>query len=233
MTPDRLRGWLKKIPTGTLTLELTVESDGTGLIALASWDRDEVVQLQELPADRDLAAVLTDQAQEYVESEGEKAKFLIRWMGSKAKPLKTAAHHAKPLPKDADGEPLSIAGSITDATIIRDLLKGHEAKDKQMAGAVSTLTTAYGNVIEMLSSQLKDAYNNLADERKKDPTALLAAAVPVELTDEQKEEALQRADAFKVLTEKVPDVLDLMIGIAANRFLPEVDEKKPHVSAVD
>lgn len=223
MTPERLRGWLKKIPAGARGIQLAVEVEGAGLVPIGNWEREDAKALQEQPADRDLSAALIDQAQEYTDAEAAGQKFVVRWLGQRESVLKSTTHRVQPIAVATDdAEPTTVINGVTDATIIRDLLKAHEAKDKQLAGAVHTLTEAYGRVIGMLTTQLTGAYNALAEEKARETPI---AATVVEASQEQKEESFQRAEAMKVFTSKLPDVLELLIATAAKRLLPTEAEE--------
>ena len=231
MTPDRLRGWLKKIPAGARGIQLAVEVEGAGLVPIGNWEREDAKALQDQPGDRDLAAALIDQAQEYADAEGTGQKFVIRWIGQKDAILKSTTHRVQPTAAATDdGEPTTEIDGVTDATIIRDLLKAHEAKDKQLAGAVNTLTEAYGRVIGMLTTQLTGAYNALAEEKAREAPSV--AATVVELTPEQKEESFQRAEAMKAFTSKLPDVLELLIAAGAKKLLPTAEESAAESSGL-
>jgi len=217
MTPDRLRGWLKRRPAGAQRVQLV--ADGTaGTVIVADWEREELDAMSDDPQE-DIAATMLTQAQEYTDGEGEAQKFLVRWLGSKERVLKVVRHHVAPTPgEDSDAEASS--NGITDASIIKDLLRAHLDDRKVTNSSLATVTTGYEKTIEMLTVQLENAYKLIADLRAQEAAPSHTATV-VEQTVEQREESIQRSEALKVLTGKLPEILDLSVAAIATRFLPQ------------
>jgi len=206
-----MRGWLAKVPTGSVSVEMCCETT-TGLVQLAAWERAEVEELRG-QADGDVATAMIAAAQEYADGEETRQKFVIRWCGKRGKFLKTVTHWAKPAPaEEGDG----IAVGISDATIIRDLLRSNNEKDKVLLNALTASAAAYERTISMLSTRLQQAYE-VIDETK----AKVDASAPAEIVVSETAEAeiLQRTEALKVLTEKLPDMIDLGITAVANKLL--------------
>lgn len=205
MTPDRMRGWINKTPTGAKTLHLSVDGQ-SGMHELATWERAEIEETKG-QRDGDVADALIAAAQEHTDGEDGRQKFLVQWKGSRSKPLKTVTHWATPKPaEEVDGD--SVAPGISDATIIRDLLKALAEKDKALMLALP----AYERTIAMLSLRLDAAYIAL-DERR-----IASPPEAIEITEQAKAESEQRQEAMGVLIEKLPDLLDLGVT-AASKFL--------------
>lgn len=225
MTPSKLRTWLKRIPAGAQHVQLAIDGI-SGLVEVATYERSEVEDL-EVDEDVDVAASILEQAQEWVDGEREPGKFSIRWMSEKGRALRVATHRATPAPiEDAGGDDASAAltaENLPDAmlALIRDLGRRDTEKDKQMVKVLVTSTTAYDKTIAMLTGQLQSAYKQLAEQHGVSPDA----AVPVELTSEQREEVIQRGKALEALTGKIPDVVDLILAAIANKYLPDADGK--------
>lgn len=208
MTPEHLRSWLKHRPAGAQRLQL-VHDTLPALVTVADWERDEI-DTEGSQGDADLAVNILAAAQDFTDGEGEKCKFLIRWIGSKDRPLKVKSHHVKP--SDPEGE--TPQQTISDASVIRDLLRHLEAKERVMQSSLTTITQGYERTINMLSSQLEAAIKQLHERPEAPPAA------PLVLTEEQREESIQRAEALKAFTGKLPEVMDLALAAAASRLLP-------------
>lgn len=202
MTPDKMRAFLK-IPTGARTVHLSVSSL-TGMEELASWERKEVEETKGR-TDGDVATTIIESAQEHVNGEGKRLKFMVQWRGPRSKPMKTAVHWATPT-KGEDADDAGEAVGISDSTVIRELLKANIEAHKQILGALPPLHTT----IQMLSARLNEAYHALDERRVEDRASETA---PRELTDEELAEVLQRTEALGKVIDKVPDILD--VGIAA------------------
>ncbi len=228
MTPDRIRGWLDRIPAGSKTVILNADAV-TGLQEIGSWARKEVEDLHG-HADGDVADFITQAAQEFANGEGEtkQLKFLIQWKGTKKGALRTATHWATA--KAAETEEGIVAPGISDATIIRDLLKALSAKDKVLMDALTISTGAYEKTIGMLSGRLDLVYKEL-DENTSNPPPL-----PVELTEQEQAESAQRQEAMGILMDKAPDLFDLGMTVLTDYVLkkagvtvPASDDEEPPI----
>lgn len=223
MTEDRMRGWLRKPAQGSKRLQLVVETAG-GLEPLADWDRDDVDNPPE--GTEDVTALVLAQTREYTDAEGEKQKFVLRWLGPKGRVLKSTTHHAKPSP-----EPEEVEKAISDASIIRDLLTSLHKKDEIINRSLDTLQKGYDRSIEMLLARLETVNSEVADLRKQavDETEAVAA----EVIPEKREEILARTRAWDKLSDKLPEVFDLGIAALANKVLPPDGGDTPPVTEVD
>lgn len=226
MTPDRIRGWLRKIPAGAKRLTLVVDT-AAGLRDVAEWDRDDVDNASTDPTE-DVVTALVAQAQEYTDSQDEKCKFTIRWVGAKDRPLKGISHHCSPSPKTDDAD----AGSISDATIIRELLDALKSKDAALNKNLEAVGKASSSVIEMLTAQVEKLtkQNSELVDRASETPEVVAEVV----TDEQREESATRVRALNMLTDRGPEIFELLTAIAANKFLPDAEAQtvKATVKAV-
>lgn len=218
MTPDRLRGWLATVPAGSVAVELCVDGPA-GLVELATWERPEVDELRG-QADGDVADAMILSAQEYADGEETRQKFLVRWRGKRGKFLKTVTHWARPTAPD--GEEGGLAPGISDATIIRDLLRAGSEKDKVLLTTVTAAQQAasssaaiYERTIAMLSARLEKAYQTV-DELK---AAAETTTAPLVVSEVSEAEIMQRTEALKALTDKLPDLIDLGITAMANKLL--------------
>lgn len=207
MTPDRMRGWINKVPTGAKVLQLNVDGS-TGQIELATWERTEVDETKG-QRDGDVADALIAAAQEHTDAQEGRQKFLVRWIGSRSRSLKTVTHWANPKPiTEDDGVP----PGISDSTIIRDLLKALAEKDKALMLALP----AYERTIAMLSLRLDAAYIALDERRIHTPET-------VEISEQAKAESEQRQEAMGVLIDKLPDLAELLITAGSSFLLSRGD----------
>lgn len=223
MTPSKIREWLKRIPAGAQHVQLSVDTI-SGLCDVATWERSDVENI-EADEESDVASSIIEQAQEWVDGEREPCKFQIRWMSEKCKPLRVATHRATPTAveevEEETSSALTAAENVPAAmlALIRDLGRRDTEKDKQMVKVLVTSTTAYDKTIAMLTGQLQSAYSQLAEKHG----VSTDAAVPVDLSPEQREEVIQRAKALEAFTGKVPDMIDLILAALAAKYLPDVD----------
>lgn len=224
MTPDRMRGWLAKAPAGALAVELLADTPN-GLVELATWDRSEIEDLKG-QADGDVATAMIGAAQEYADGEETRQKFLIRWRGKRAKCLKSITHWARPNPTEAR----DLSPGISDATIIRDLLRANNEKDKVLLSALTASAAAYERTITMLSTRLQQAYETI-DESK--GMGISSAPVVVEVSAIAEAEIMQRTAAMKALTDKLPDVIDLAVTAMANKLLENEPTAKAAAAAAE
>ncbi len=223
MTPDRLRGWLSKIPAGSKHAMLSADAPA-GLMELATWERAEVAELQG-STDGDIADAIVAAAQEYADGEDGRCKFVIQWRGSRAKPLKTVTHWANPTPAAEADEAQTVAAGISDATIIRDLLRSHGEKDRVLMQALTASAAAYERVIAMQNDQLALFHQKQLEAPD------VGIGVALELTDIQEAEVAQRTEALKALTDKLPDVIDLAITAVATKLMSSGEPKDVTPSA--
>lgn len=208
MLPDRMRGWLSRQPAGATNVVLVADLSG-GLQEIGSWERKEVEELHG-QAEGDVANYIMAAAQEFADGEeaAKRVKFLIQWKGTRKAPLKVTTHWATPTPPKPEDELVGIAPGISDATIIRDLLKSLGEKDKVLMSALKTTADAYEKTIGMLTGRLDDAY-------KAEPEQPAA----IELSEQQQAESAQRSEAMQIFMDKVPELFDLGIALLAQKHL--------------
>ena len=211
MTPEHLRAWLKHRPAGAVRLQLAHDTLPQPVV-VADWERDEL-DGEGSAGDAAIAEAILAASQDFTDGEGEKCKFLIRWIGKADRPIKVKSHHVKPTPSDAE-----TTLAVTDSRVISDLLRHIEAKERVMQSSLSTITAGYEKTIAMLSSQLEAAIKQLHER-----PAVVEAPAPT-LTEEQREESIQRAKALEAFTGKLPEVIDLGLAALAQRFLQPVNE---------
>lgn len=210
-----MRGWLRKIPTGARRLQLTAE-DGAGLNVVTEWSREDVENADDAS---DITKAIIAAAQEHAHDAGEEVKFLLRWIGSRERILKTTTHHATPAATDDDAPPtMEEKLSATDmvARMNSELVKHLAERERLSNDERRTQMAAYKDVISLLTEQLKEAHKLLrkfADEEHTTPTV-------VELTPEQRDESAQRARALSVFVDQIPKVVEMGLNAAAMKFLP-------------
>lgn len=205
MTPDLLRKWLKLRPAGAVRVELASET-AIGHTQVAEWSREEIEQADPAAGGIDYAETILTTCQEHADSEGTPLKFQIRWMGTHSRPLKLTTHRAV-----SAFETPAPEGPVTQDQIVRELLAHLGAKEKLLNAAFATITNAQERTLAILTAQL-EAYARREIERHDPPPAVDSP--------EQREESIQRTEALRALTLKLPDVLDLGIAALAQRFLP-------------
>ena len=209
MLPDRMRGWLKRTPAGATQVVLSADL-ASGLFEIGSWEGKEVEELHG-QSDGDVATLIITACQEYADGEEstKRIKFLIQWKGTRKAPMKTTTHWATPTPK-SEGEESGIAPGISDATIIRDLLRAHGDKDKVLMDALKATAEAYERIISVQGARL-DAFYKEESEAPLAPT--------VELTEQQQAEGLQRSEAIGLLMDRVPALFDLGMALLEHKAL--------------
>lgn len=216
MTPDRMRGWLRKRPAGATRVRLQVERL-TGPEQVEEWDSDQITEMG-TDHKEDIASHIMNASAEYQENESEPQKFLIQWIGNRDQPLKVTTHRTKPKSEEVEPEP----DSLTGENLTRYLLEAHQEKDQLLMKSIKTIVDAYEKTTSMLTERLEAAYK--AAEERTTEDAKPALVLPAEPTAEAREEMLQRTEALKVFTDKGPDILELILALAANRFLPDSEQ---------
>jgi hypothetical protein len=208
VTPDKLRAWLRVKPAGAVAVQLAAETL-TGSSPVSEWSREEIDT--EGGAD-DCATAILGAAQEYADGEQTAQRFLIRWIGDHARPLKVTTHRVRPRDEAPGIAPEAVADPF-----VRELLRHLDSKEKHTNNALGILTTSYERILKMLSEQLSAALQRERDVREEAHTP----AARVELSPEQREETLQRANALAAFTKLLPDAAELAIATIANRVLPK------------
>lgn len=209
MTPEKLRSWLRHKPAGATRVQI-VQDGPTGVQVIADWERDELETLE--TPEQDVAQAMIEQAQDFCDMEGEACKFLVRWIGTRDRPLKVVTHRAKPRPEDEGGTVVD-RSAISDATIIRDLLRHLETQQKHLASSLGTILDANRKTLDLMSAQQESMAKQLAELRASEQAPARDAS------PEEREESIQRAKALEALTAKLPEAIDLGIAAVANRFL--------------
>lgn len=213
MTPDRMRAWIRKIPTGAKRLQLTHDTV-TGQVPLTEWTREEVKDNDGAGA-TDVVDEITQVCEDLAESEGVLSRFNIRWLGDKDRTLKTTTHRVKPDAVEEDAGPglASTAPSAQESVWIKELLRALIEKDKQLNAAYRTSLEANDKTILMLTRQSEDSFKQMHELRAEKATREEHATDEAEQTAEQREETMQRAKAWEKLGDILPDFAEL--GIAA------------------
>jgi len=223
MTPDRIAGWLRHRPAGSTRLELSF--DGlTGLTPVAEWEREELDGGNVNEAQ--LASQIVDQSQEWTDGEGEDCKFLLRWMSQSktGRAIKVTTHRCKPTPTEEVNAPTAgDQAAWVAAMVAQNQQQAKQLLDmaKQVAASTNTMQQAYERTIQMLGAQNETLHRILQERSLQPPTSQ-------ELSDEQRAESLQRAEALKTLTDRLPDVLELGLAAAARKLLPDVPGQESH-----
>jgi len=236
MTPDRLRGWLKRPMDGTLRLQLCHDAL-TGLEPIADWSREEI----EKDAD-DLATSIIEQTQEHANAQDDTGRkyvtFALRWLGDNDRVLKDTRHRVKPspVPDDEAGSWSDLAPGVTAADAralsqevwIKELLRALLDKDRQLNEAYKTSLQANKETIAQLSAQSQKAFKLLEEqraERHQDQDDNVATVV--EVTPEQREESRVRTKAWETLNGLLPEIGELAILAATKKLMPpkKADEK--------
>ena len=211
MNVDRLRGWLRKRPVGGVRVQLAIEHVSTGAIAqIAEWTKEEIESSLDAGS-ADVASAILDEAQNHTDAEGEPCRFAIRWIGPADRPLANVPHKCNPDP-DSLG-----ARTPTHSDPALAAMLGHIAQQqKTMNLMVGSFAANSERLVTLLSGHLDAAL-------KREREAPAAAAVPLAISDEQKEEALQRAAALGAFSSKLPEIIDLGLAALAQKLLPPVN----------
>ena len=237
MTPDRIRGWLTRRPTGAQSLQLAHDAGtaGADLTTVADWTGDDLDEALGAEGEDDIASIMYAQAQDYTDGEGEPCKFLVRWLNDNHRPLRSCTHRCKP---SAEAMAEASDDVVTDSSLIKQLLSALADKDKAINQSLEKSGEAYAKTIGMLTAQLESAHKVIGGYREQraasdDSTTALAAVAGLELTPEQLAEVKQRTLALGAVTEKIPEIVDLLIGVIAQKFLSDdpATNKPPDVKA--
>lgn len=226
MTPDRIRGWLKRTPAGAERLQLCYETKA-GPQVLCDWTRSEIEAMEADEHSEDLADLITSQSQEHADAAGVACKFPLRWLGSNDRALRNTNHHAKPTPIEEE-DPLGAARAEVEASpmspssgpwaeaMVKELCRALLDKDRALNEAYKTSLEANEKTIGMLQAQSELSFKLVGELRTQ-----VADMAPTELSSEQKEETLQRAKAWEKLIDMMPDAGELLINAVASKLLPE------------
>ncbi len=218
MTPDRLRGWLRKRARGAVSLQCAAETL-TGFAEVCTLDTDEIKLMGADPED-DIATNILEQCQEYTDGEAQPCKFAIAWIGKDGKPLRNCIHHCKP--KEPDDE-LAIPKQIDATVIIRELLSTLVSERHAATKERVVMSEGYEHIVKLLSSQLTEMHKDrLALQGQLANVPEVAAAVVI--TDEQREESVQRAEAMKAFRELLDPAAQLVFALLSQKYLDPVDE---------
>lgn len=217
MKTERLRKWLRQRPAGGTRVSLSVEVDGKIAEELTARSAVEIEEGLRDGGDEDPTEDLLAVAQDWTDDEGSPQRFVFRWHGTRDNPLKTVSHRARPTGHTAPLEPL------TNDTVLRTFLAHIEKSNDALLKSHTTLQKAASELVDVLRKELRET-------RGQD-----AVAPSAELSNEEREEALQRAGAWKALAAKLPDVFDLAIAAAAEKLLPDKPKEKgkPDLKPVD
>lgn len=215
MTPERLAGWLKHRPAGAVRVQIVADAIG-GLVVLADWERSEL-EAMDAP-EVEVSAAMVGQAQEYTDAEGEKQKFLVRWIGGADRPMKVTTHRCAPTPPEEEGAPDSDSVKRFSDQLVQSNREYHKTildMAKQIVASTSTMQAAYERTIAMQGAQ-NETLHKLLQER-------IVAPAAVEVPPEAREESIQRAKALEAFTGKIPEVMDLALAAVASKMLPKGD----------
>jgi len=214
MNADRLRAWLKKRPNGATSVQLVLElPTGVGTV-IGCWDQSEVkAALEPASPHQDPAEAVLEVAQDYTNEEGTAQRFLIRWMANE-RPALTTPHACKPSGDAASRAAGELAAAVEPMQLVKQLLDANLRMVAQITQSVGTLASSFDAVLRAQNQQIQ-----LQNERAEQ----LVLTRP-DATDEEREAAIQRAGAWQALTAKIPDVVEAITAIAADKFLPNAQE---------
>lgn len=219
MTPDALRSFLRRRPAGAVRCQLAVET-ALGCNAVAAWEKDEIEASLAGDSASTIDTLMFEAAQDFCDSAGENTRFLFRWIDRDDRPLATKQHKIPPTPEAEreNGRPQSAHGD----PIVRELLGHIAAQQKTINAGFAAHTQGMERALHMVSALLESSLKRERDavDARPDPPAR-----QLEATSEQREESLQRAEALKAFSSKLPELLDLGISIAADRLLSAPEKK--------
>lgn len=215
MNVEQLRGWVKHRPAGALRLQLVVETKGGDLNAIAVWERTDIDALED--PNTEIATTVLSQAQEFTDAETERCKFLVRWLGNRDRVLKAVTHRCSPTPSETPGQsqvrnPEDLISVLVEQN--KNVLDAMLEQNKQVTSSVKSITEGFSSAI----SALTEKYNEANRELRRKPSPELVAAV-ADLSPEQREEVIQRTEALRAFTGKVPEIADLLMALASEKWL--------------
>jgi len=207
-SPKAMAAFLKSRPASGIRVQLVAElpPPSGGLHPLGEWSREEIVAADE--AERDITAEIYAAAQEHTDFERLGHKYMARWMGTHDRPLSSRALRCEVSEEVAAAKKAPIAQD----EIVRELLAANITLQKQLTHQTQVITGSYERALKLLSDQLEAALGRAP------ATDSLAG---VELTPEEREEAMQRAQVMKAAASKIPEIIDLAIAAGARHFLPD------------
>lgn len=202
MTPTSLRRWLDRKRPRSAYLRVAVDRIAQEPLVVAQWTEGEHTE-------QELCGLVLDTCSDYAEQQGEATKFFIQWCDQHDKPMATAHHKAAPGDyEDKDGKP----GPATDIGIngiIAQFMRHDEAREKVLLGALGSIFGASEKTIQLQQQLL----TMLLEQQKRDHIELQASRVARseaserEVSDEEKLEAVARANAMTKFTELAPMVV--------------------------
>lgn len=231
MTPDRIRGFLRKPPLAAKSLQLCHETQ-LGNQPLSEWTRAELKDLEGTLGD-DIADEITQGCQEVANTEQAPfSLFKLRWLGEKDRVLKSTGHRVQPNAPPAEDEPtttlapmVAAAGAVpvptsSEAVWVPMLLKQLVEKDKQMNNAYRTALEGYQRTNEMLATHNEKLFASNRDYEAALERVTIAGEEKSEQTEEEREETIARTKAWEKVVEIFPDLAELGI----NAWLQKMEE---------
>lgn len=222
MTPERLRGFLKKLPNGCARVHVLHDNGyGTGG-PVVSFEREEVEgYLDPSLGGDDLPASILNACQEHCDAEGETTKYLIQWVTRDGRPLQSIPHKISPDPDNKDVAPSALARRSSADDDFQSLLQMNLALCKAQPMAFSTVMKSYEGVIKVLSDQnasqaqaLRSQDTEVAQLRARvlqlqTEIAILQGASKDKSDPEDEQSAQIRREAWRKLQEYGPDIARL------------------------
>lgn len=198
MTPNSLKRWLDRNRPRAAYLRLVVERIGAELLVVTQW----VAGAQ---TEQELVGLVLDACNDYAEENGEPVKFLIQWCDHNDKPIATAHHRAAP----GDLNPDDPKTDLSINSIVAQFMRHDEAREKVLLGALGSIFGAHEKTIQLQQNMI----STLIEQQKRDHLEMQAMRVQREQhserepTDEERQEAVARANALNKLGELAPMVL--------------------------
>lgn len=208
MTPDRIRVFMYKPPSGGRTCTLSADLGLGSSHVVATWTREECERSADpsLGAD-DVVQAFQDAAQDYVDNTGEPTRFTATWLNAVDKAVKSAVHTAEPQRDGSLVKPGSVvagAEPMSANRIVSELLAALLQKDKVMQGSFGIVLQSFERALTMQQKVI----DSLAKLSESLPAAAQVTRSDAEIAAELQTHELKQA-ALGKLIDLGPDVAKL------------------------
>jgi len=227
-TPDQIRRFLKKRPVGGGRVTCAVETAlGVGH-AVAEWSMEQLDAAFQEGGTTDPATAIMEACQDFADSDGNPTRFVIRWFGGHDRVLLSLIHKAVPQGESGGSEGViklesaSPLGALLVAN--RELMGLVGTLHSRQNAALPQICQSYERAIALITAQLQASMQREAQLAERVRALEAGAGQPRELTQEEREEALRRGEAWRelsvILKGRLGEALDLAIAAGANKLLP-------------
>lgn len=214
MTPERLRGILRKPPNSAARAQIVHDNGFATGHVVVSFERGEIdLGLDPTSGHPEACAAMLEAVQEHCDAEGETTKYLLQWVSEAGRPLSTFPVKRTPSPDAPKAEIVQARGGSDPFT--SELLQMNLALTKAQPVAFGTIMQSYERVLKLYTEQVGILQQRNA-VLEAENAAMRASMAPSPVVDEESRRIAR--EAWGKLKEYGPDVAQLAIA-AAKRYL--------------